>query len=47
VMMWTLMTAPLLIALALYAWRSRWLHYLGITALFVVMVLHYASAQIN
>lgn len=47
VMMWALMTAPLAIALALYAWRARWLHYLGIAVLFVVMLLHYASARIN
>ncbi|HVN98813.1 MAG TPA: hypothetical protein VMT49_02125 [Steroidobacteraceae bacterium] len=47
VLIWTLMTAPLLIALALSAWRARWLHYLGVGLLFVIMLLHYASAQIN
>lgn len=47
VLMWTLMTAPLLIALALSAWRARWLHYVGLGLLFAIVLLHYASAQIN
>jgi len=47
VLMWTLMTAPLPIALALCAWRARWLHYVGLVLLFAIMLLHYVSAQIN
>ncbi|MBS0388241.1 MAG: hypothetical protein JSR15_07145 [Proteobacteria bacterium] len=47
VLMWTLMLAPLLITLALYAWRARWLHYVGMALLYAIMLLHYASAQIN
>jgi len=46
-LIWALMTAPLLIALALSAWRARWLHYVGLGLLFAIMLLHYASAQIN
>jgi len=46
-LMWTLMLAPLLIALALSAWRARWLHYVGLGLLFAIMLLHYAAAQIN
>ncbi len=46
-LMWSLMTAPLVISLALCVWRSRTLHYLGLAGLFVVMLLHYGAAQIN
>ena len=45
--MWTLMTAPLAISLALCTWRSRALHYAGIFLLYAVMLLHYGAAQIN
>ena len=46
-LMWTLMASPLLVALVLCAWRARWLHYAGIALLYLIMLLHYASAQIN
>jgi hypothetical protein len=46
-LMWTLMTAPLVIALALCIWRSRTLHYIGLASLYAVMWLHYGAAQIN
>ncbi len=46
-LMWTLMTAPLAIALALCIWRSRTLHYIGLASLYAVMWLHYGAAQIN
>jgi hypothetical protein len=45
--MWTLMTAPLVVSLALCIWRSRTLHYIGLISLYVVMLLHYGAAQIN
>lgn len=47
VLMWTLMTAPLAVSLALCTWRSRALHYAGIVLLYAVMLLHYGAAQIN
>ena len=47
VLMWTMMTAPLLISLALTIWRSRTLHYIGLACLYAVMLLHYGAAQIN
>ena len=47
VLMWTLMSAPLVIALALCIWRSRTLHYIGLASLYAVMWLHYGAAQIN
>ncbi len=46
-LMWSLMTAPLVISLALCVWRSRTLHYLGLAGLYAVMLLHYGAAQIN
>jgi hypothetical protein len=47
VLMWTLMSAPLVIALALCIWRSRTLHYIGLASLYAIMWLHYGAAQIN
>lgn len=47
VLMWVLMSAPIIIALLLLQAKSRAIHYLGLTALFVVMILHYAPAEIN
>ena len=45
--MWGLMAAPFLIALALLRLKSRTAHYLGLAALYAVMVLHYSQAVIN
>ena len=45
--MWIQMTLPLVISLALLAIKSRAAHYLGLMALFTVMVLHYGAAAIN
>ena len=44
---WGLMTAPLIIAIAMLALKSRTAHYLGLSALYVIMVLHYGGAEIN
>ena len=44
---WVLMCAPLGIALAMLALKSRTAHYLGLAALYLVMVLHYGGAAIN
>jgi hypothetical protein len=44
---WGLMSAPLIIALTMLGLKSRTAHYLGLTALYVIMVLHYGSAQIK
>ena len=46
-LLWGLMIAPFVISLALLALRSRTVHYLGLAALYVVMVLHYAAMEIN
>jgi len=47
VLMWVLMSAPIIIALLLLQSKSRTIHYLGLVALFVVMTLHYAAMEIN
>ena len=47
VLMWILMTTPLAIALAMLGTKSRLAHYLGLVALFAIMILHYGSATIN
>jgi hypothetical protein len=44
---WILMCAPLLIALAMLGLKSRTAHYLGLAALYAIMVLHYGGAAIN
>ena len=44
---WGIMSAPVIISLLLLRSRSRALHYLGLVALFIVMTLHYAPAEIN
>jgi hypothetical protein len=44
---WGLMSSPLLIALAMLGLKSRTAHYLGLAALYVIMVLHYGGAAIN
>lgn len=41
------MIAPLALALALAAIRSRVLHYVGLGLLFTVMVIHYGPSSIN
>jgi hypothetical protein len=41
------MIAPLLLALALLATKSRLLHYIGIGLLFAVMFFHYGKMSIN
>ena len=46
-LMWTLMSAPLVIALALTVWRSRALHYIGLALLYAIMLLHYGAARID
>ena len=46
-LMWILMTTPLAIALAMLGLKSRLAHYLGLLALYAIMILHYASATIN
>jgi hypothetical protein len=47
VLEWTLMSAPLVIALALLGLKSRTAHYLGLAALYVIMLLHYGGSAIN
>ncbi|HXZ67660.1 MAG TPA: hypothetical protein VEH07_03635 [Alphaproteobacteria bacterium] len=42
-----LMCAPTLISLVLMLNGSRWVHYIGVGLLFIIMVLHYGPAQIN
>ncbi len=44
---WVLMSAPTVIALAMLGLKSRTAHYLGLAALYVIMVLHYGGAEIN
>ena len=46
-LLWGLMAAPLIIALALLGLKSRAMHYLGLGLLYVVMVVHYAAMEIN
>jgi hypothetical protein len=41
------MIAPLILALALSATKSRMVHYIGIGLLFVVMFFHYGQMSIN
>ena len=41
------MSAPLIIALAMLGMKSRAAHYLGLAALYAIMVLHYGGAAIN
>jgi hypothetical protein len=41
------MSAPLVIALALLGLKSRTAHYLGLAALYVIMLLHYGGSAIN
>jgi hypothetical protein len=47
VLSWGLMSAPLIISVAMLGLKSRTAHYLGLAALYVVMVMHYGSAEIN
>jgi hypothetical protein len=42
-----LMLIPLVISVVLALSKSRLVHYIGLTLLFVVMVLHYGAASIN
>jgi hypothetical protein len=42
-----LMLVPLVISVVLALTKSRVVHYIGLTLLFVVMVLHYGAASIN
>jgi len=44
---WVLMCAPLGIAVAMVALRSRTAHYLGLATLYLIMVLHYGGAAID
>ncbi len=44
---WALMAAPMLIAMAMLWIRSRAAHYLGLTLLYAIMVLHYGGASIE
>jgi hypothetical protein len=44
---WGIMSAPLIIALLLLRVKSRTLHYLGLAALFVVVIMHYGLAEIG
>lgn len=44
---WGLMSAPLVIALALLGLKSRTVHYLGLAALYVIMLWHYGAMAIN
>ncbi len=44
---WILMCAPLLLRSRCWDWKSRTAHYLGLAALYVIMVLHYGGAAIN
>jgi hypothetical protein len=46
-LLWGVMIAPLIISLALLGLKSRSAHYLGLAALYALMVLHYGGAQIN
>jgi hypothetical protein len=43
----SIMIAPLAIAIILATVSSRVVHYVGVTLLFAVMVIHYAPASIN
>ena len=47
VLYWSLMAAPLIIAVAMLGLKSRPAHYLGLAALYVIMVVHYGGAEIN
>jgi hypothetical protein len=41
------MVLPLIISVVLMLAKSRAVHYVGLTLLFVVLVLHYGPASIN
>jgi hypothetical protein len=47
VLMWCLVTAPILVSLLLLQVKSRAVHYLGLAVLYIVMTLHYAAMEIN
>ncbi len=47
VWLWVQMFLPLIVALVLMATRSRIVHYLGIAALYLIVVLHYGAATID
>ncbi len=47
ILMLALMTAPIVVCVALLLAKSRAVHAIGIAILFALMVLHYAPAQIN
>jgi hypothetical protein len=47
VMSWALMSAPLIIAVVMLGLKSRTAHYLGLAALYVIVLLHYGPAEIN
>lgn len=43
----TQMTAPFVISVALLVFKARSAHYTGLALLFLILALHYGSAQIN
>ncbi len=47
VMEWTLMSAPVVISVAMLGLKSRTAHYLGLAALYVIMLLHYGASAID
>jgi hypothetical protein len=47
VLMWCLVSAPIVISLLLVQVESRVVHYLGLAVLYIVMTLHYAAMAIN
>jgi hypothetical protein len=44
---WTLASGPLFVAIAMLRLKSRTAHYLGLAALYVIMLLHYGPMAIN
>jgi hypothetical protein len=44
---WALTSGPLIIAIAMLRLKSRTAHYLGLAALYVIMLLHYGPMAIN
>ena len=47
VLLWCLVSAPIVISLLLLRVKSRAVHYLGLALLYIVMTLHYAAMEIN